>query len=270
MKRASADPVAEIMRDIAAARAELKGRCDQLVAECEERLGVLETVEAQVAAGELGVRAAQAKVRQLLHERGKLTTVRAGRTTIGSGMAGPAAPVPAPQRLAPTSTLAEATVSKMLQTIDVRIVAIISQARALSQAGEGRLELSLLLQERRSLQRVADDPPKDPVLLAAVMEQTEEVGGLLAELEGGGVKRLLRLVAHARQLASQLVALGGATAAAPVKELINSARVLLADQPPKLEQATTQAATAFRRLQEELDRRHPLATPTLLDELLRL
>ncbi len=271
MKSPSADAAAELSRDIAAARAELRGRCDQLVAELEERVAALEALLQQVESGAVDVRGAQARVRQLVSERSNVTTAaRAGRTTIGMSVPQPKAAAPGgPQRMTPTPTLAEAAVTRSIQAVDLRIVAILARARALPERAEARLELSLLLRMRKSLERHATEkPPADAVLLAAIMESIDEVGIVLADLDGTGAPRCKRLVEHARELVSELLALGGS--AAPLKEQVQRAKKLLASPAPGAEkQAMSEALAAFAKLQQELDRRYPLASPAWLDDLLK-
>ncbi len=271
MSKPGPDPTTELLRDITAARADLRGRCDQLVAEYEERLSALESLGKEVEAGGVDARAAQARVRQLLNTSGGVSGVaaRVGRGTggvgLGPGAQKPAAPAPAPVKLAPTPTLVEASMGKSIQTLDLRIVAILSRACAPKERSEARMELSLLLALRRRLERhTKSDLPRDPVLLGSMNDYVDEAQAIIADLEAGEVARLLRLVEHARELTSQLATMGGAPPG--LKEQLQKVKAQLGD---KADAAAAEMVAAFARLQQELEKRFPLSTPSLLDELLR-
>lgn len=270
------DPKAELVRDIQTLKAELHGRCDQLVADYNERFRELDAMTEQAEGGDVDVRATQARLRQLLNDRGGSGaggTVRAGRTTIGMPVPHKPSPMPAtpsgPHRLSPTPVLAEAALNKTLNALDVRLVGLLAKTRDKSEREEARLELGLLLQTRRSLERQSQDGmPTDPVLLQTVMDYADEAQLMMSDLDQLGQPRLKRLIAHARELASQLIAFG--TAVAPLKEQLVRAQKHLSQTPANEKAALTDALAAFGKLKDELDKRFPLATPSLLDDLQKL
>lgn len=269
--------IEETLRDIRAAKADLGGRRDQVVAEYADRLAALDRLAADLQGGQVTAKQAQAQVRKLIAgEKPKALLPRAaGRTTLG--MAVPTAnptqappPTAAPRASGPTAARTQALVQKMLGQIDTRVMAIlaaskVAEGEALQEAG---LELSLLLTMRRSLEAHArlDDLPADVILLSSVVEYADHAQAALADLEAGGPERVRRFLEHNRVLASELVVLGAAVG--EVKDQLNAARKLLGSGDANLEGLLKQALHAFGTLQRELEKRFPLQARTLLDEVL--
>jgi hypothetical protein len=262
------DPLTiEAARDLAAARAEIRGRRDQVVAEYDERLQQLDALGGQLESGELSAKVTQDRVRQLLGERGAVARpTRAGRTQIGMKL--PPTPAAAPTvaiRTGPTPMAASQSISRAISSVDSRIVRVVMQVEASRSRDETRLELALLGGMRRALERQAEALPQDVVLLGSVVDYAEEVQSAINDLEAGGSGRLSRLLDYDRELLSHLVALGGSVAG--VKDQIKRAREMLGQQDPNLGQALTEALGAFTRLKLELDRRLPPAARTLFDDI---
>lgn len=262
------DPSAELQRDVAAAQAELRARCDQAVADLEQRQQQLAAFADEVAAGTLELRAAQAAIRKLVADRGGIVgAARAGRTTLGKSAPHAPPPTPATPRLAPTATLVEAAVSRAAAQVGERLARVLLEGRGAADRGEARVELSLLTHLRRALDRQAGQVPPDPVLAASVTELCDETLATLAILEAGGAPRVLALIDHVRSLVTQLLALG--TPAPGAKEQLQRARALVAAAKPELAAAVGQTVSAFSLVTAELERRHPASASGLVDELWR-
>ncbi len=262
----------EIGRDISAARAELRGRRDQLVADYDERLTQLDGLSESLEGGNLSPKIVGDRVRQLLGDHGGIAARgarigggggRAGRTQIGMQMPNETT-APSGRRVGPTPAITSANVDKVMARIDGRIVTVILNSDPSRE--EARLELSLLTGLRRTMEQQSTDLPTDVVLLESIMEFTEHVQLKITDLEAGGVGRLQRLLEYDRELASHLVALGGS--AAHIKEQLKKAHGLLGTSDPNLSQALHEALKAFSRLQQELDQRFPKSQRALVDELL--
>jgi hypothetical protein len=253
----------EAGRDIAAARAELRGRRDQLVAEYDERLKQLDSMAAAVDDGGLKPKVAQDRVRQLLRDRngGMARAARAGRTQIGMRL-----PASAPGagkvsvRSGPSSGQASAELDKVRAEVGRRLVSVMM----LVDSSEARLELALLGQLWNSLSRHARDMPSDAVLIDSLLEYASEARSILDDLDAGGSGRLRRLLEYNRQLLSQIVALGGVVDG--VKERIESARRQLGDNAD-LRSALQAATGSFERLWIELGKCAPRQGRTLFDDV---
>ncbi|MBI5509167.1 MAG: hypothetical protein HY903_10475 [Deltaproteobacteria bacterium] len=262
----------EAARDIAAAKAELRGRRDELTAEYDERLSQLANVEAALAKGELSPRVAQDRVRQLLRDgRASTRLTRAGRTQIGMR---PPASAPGPgaapggagaSRLIVTPSLIAAAVTKTQTEVDTRVVGVLVAHPVRRE--EARLELALLAHLRRGLELVLADLPKDAVLLEGILEFADEAQGIIADLTEGGVPRVRRLVEYERELTGQLLAAGATLA--DLKAELRRARKALDVATPDLKRAADDAVTIFARLAVESERRLPVKVKTLFDDLLR-
>jgi len=260
-------------RDLSAALAELRGRRDQLATQYDERLRQLESLRHSLDEGSIDAKVVQDRVRQLLGDRGGVARpTRAGRTTIGMSaptVAPSAAPTPA--RMAPTTTVAGATLNKAAQDIDARVGRLVTET-GIEDAGDVQVEIGLLRQMRRGIARQQEDLPTDAVLLAAVMEQGEATQAVLTDLERGGSARLRRLLDYGRELIAQLRALGAAPVG--VKEQLVRVKVALtqaADEPSEeqLAEARSVVTGAVVRAQSEIERRMPLARKSLLDQLFK-
>lgn len=267
----------ELARDIAAARADLRGRRDQLAAEFEERLQSLEKLENELQAGSVEPRVAQGRLRQLTSDpraAGSAKPTRAGRTRIG--MQAPATPhpatIPTPNRgggagRAPTAAKASAALNKAQTDIDVRIVSVMAApAREAAQYG-AKLEVGLLWQLRNALAQQTSSLPEDVVLLEGVLELTEHVDSVLTDLAQGGSARAGRLLEFAQQLLSQLRALGADTG--NLKDRIRKARNLLAHENADVDAIMSEAWSLFGALRQALQKQWPVEQPTLVDELLK-
>jgi hypothetical protein len=256
-------------RDIAAARAELTGRRDQLVAEYDERLNALASLESNLTDGSVDIRAAQHRVRQLLGDRGGVSTspLRAGRTTVGltvptAKQTGPITPM----QMSPTPSKASAAVVKVITDVDAYLVSVLTKSGGDAARRAARLELSLLLRLRRGLERHTADLPRDVVLLGSVVEYADNGEQIIGDLQAGGAGRAKRLLEHDRALLSELVALGGN--ATGLKEQLTRAKGLV--ESGKVEEAEAEAVSIFSRLHDELDKKSPLSSSTLLDELAKI
>jgi hypothetical protein len=257
----------EAARDISAARAELSGRRDQVVAEYDERLSALQSLAGALEDGSSEPKAVQQRVRQILGERAATGTMRAGRTTIGMSVptAKPTQPV-APVQMGPTPSRAGQTVAKVIGDLDAHMVTILTRSGGTEARRTARCELSLLLRVRRGLERQAADLPRDVVLLGSVVEYADLAEATLADLVTGGAARVKRLLEHDRTVLSEVGALGGTTG--PLKERLQKARATA--EAGKVDAAASEAVAIYGELQQQLDQRSPLADPTLLDDLARL
>ena len=257
----------EAQRDIAAAKAELRGRAEQTAADYEERIAQLVNISASLESGELSPRVAADRVRQLLGERGGIAGMsRAGRTHVG--MRAPGAPAATPAvgpRAGPTPTLASAALVKAETEVDSRVVGVLVGHGIRRE--EARLELALLAHLRRGLDLVAADVPCDAVLIEGVMEFADEVLAVVSDLDTDGPPRLRRLLDYLRELAGQLVAVGAAVG--DMKEQIRRTQTLLDAATPDVKKVTDDTVALFMRLAPESDRRLPAKDRTLFDDLLR-
>ncbi|MEL6544736.1 MAG: hypothetical protein AAFQ82_08925 [Myxococcota bacterium] len=264
----------EAGRDISAALSDIRGRRDQSVAEFDERLRLLEQIGEDLESGAVTPKAAQDRVRRLINERSSSTSrgVRAGRTKIGMRM--PSEPTPSsahantlPVRapMGPSPTVANAAIQKALGVLDARMVTLLTEPLSDGARKEARLELALLRAIRSSLTRALESLPQDVVLLASVIEFAEDVQQTLTDLIDGGSKRVKRLLEYDRELASQLVALGGSVTG--VKEQLKKAQSLLGDDDSTLEKALAQALNAFDALSKELKKKFTDKEQSFLDQL---
>src|SRR5688572_11777389 len=120
------DLLEETARDISAARAELAGRRDQVVAEYDDRLSALASLDSSLQDGSSDVKTVQQRVRQILGERGGSAPMRAGRTTIGLTVPTakqPAAVAPTPMTHTPSK--AGAAVTKVLGELDAFLISVL-------------------------------------------------------------------------------------------------------------------------------------------------
>ncbi len=167
--------------------------------------------------------------------------------------------------MGPSPAVASAAIQKALSTLDGRMVGLLTETLSEQQRKEARLELALLRAIRSSLTRQLESLPNDVVLLGSVIEFAEDVQQTLSDLLDGGSKRVKRLLDYDRELASQLVALGGSVSG--VKEQLKKAQSLLAGDDSTLDKALTQALSAFESLSNELKRKFRSKDRSFLDEL---
>jgi len=258
--------VEEAQRDISAAKAELRGRADQIAADYEERLMQLTNLAKALESGELTARVVQDRVRQLLGERGGFARAqRAGRTQIGMRAPMPPTPSGASVRPGPTPSLAAAAIAKARDQVDGLVVRALV-AHDLRRE-EARLELALLAHLRRGLDLMAADMPEDTVLLEGVMEFTDLVVAVIADLAAGGVGRLKRLLDFLRELAGQLHAAGAP--AGDAKEVVRRVRASLDASEPDVKRAFDEIVGITVKLLAESERRLPVKERTLFDDLLK-
>ena len=268
----STTPSEQASRDIAAALADLRGRRDQVVADLDERINQLETLAGQLEQGQTEPRQVQERVRRLIGEKTPnpaARVMRAGRTQIGMRLSGEHTPVGPPTtsnvgvRLSgPSSAMATATLHRVLNVVDARVVSVLSMSLARDEAS---LELATLRRLRRSLDEHLASVPQDVVLVTSLVEHADDAMTVVADLEQGGHARTRRLLEYVRELVSQVMALGGN--AAGMKESIQRARQQV--EQGNVTQATSDAVQLFIRLQLELARRAPTPASTMLDELVR-
>jgi hypothetical protein len=258
----------EAERDLAAAKAELRGRANQIALDYEERIAQLASLANSLEGGEISPRVVQDRVRQLLGERGGIAlSARAGRTQIG--MRAPTAPTPAPMsptRSGPTPTLAGAGLVKAQAEVDSRVVAVmVGQGM---RRDEARLELSLLAHLRRGLDLVAADVPADAVLIEGVMEFADLVQGVVVDLDQGGAARAKRLWDYLRELAGQLHAAGASLG--DLREQVRRGRTLLEGDKADANKAIEDATALYSKIAPEIERRLPAKERTFLDDMLRV
>jgi hypothetical protein len=268
----STTPLEQASRDIAAALSDLRGRRDQVVADLDERIGQLELLSGQLEQGSTDPRQVQERVRRLIGDRSPnpaARVMRAGRTQIGMRLSGEHTPVGPPTtqnmgaRLSgPSSAMATATLHRALSLVDARVVTVLSMSL---QRDEARLELATLRRLRRSIDEHLASVPEDVVLVTTLVEHADDAMAVVADLDQGGQARVRRLLEYARELVSQVTALGGN--AAGMKEIIQRARAH--NDQGNTTQALTDAVSVFMRLQGELARRAPTPVATMLDELVR-
>ncbi len=266
----STTPSEQASRDIAAALADLRGRRDQVVADLDERISQLEHLAGQLEQGQAEPRQVQERVRRLIGERTPnpaARVMRAGRTQIGMRLSGEHTPVGPPATVGvrlsgPSSAMATATLHRVLNVVDARVVTVLSMSLA---RDEARLELASLRRLRRSLDEHLASVPEDVVLVTSLVEHADDAMAVVADLEQGGQTRVRRLLEYVRELVSQVTALGGN--AAGMKEAVQRARQQV--EQGNVTQATTDAVQLFVRLQHELARRAPTPASTMLDELVR-
>jgi hypothetical protein len=259
-------------RDIAAALADLRGRRDQAVADLDERITQLDLLQQQLDQGSVDARQVQERVRRLIGERTPNPAsriMRAGRTQIGMRMSGEHTPVgPTPSTVGirlsgPSGAMASASLNRAMGTVDQRIVTVLSGAIA---RDEARLELALLRRVRRGVDEHMASVPEDVILLSTLIEHADDVLAVIADLDHGGAARVRRLLDYDRELVSQVAALGGN--ATGLKDQVQKARQLL--ERDSIAPATTEAIAVFARVQQELSRRAPMPSTTILDELVRI
>jgi hypothetical protein len=265
----------DLRQDIAAASAELKSRCDQVVADSEERQRQLAELATEVSSNSasVDVRSVQARIRQLLNERGVVSaTARAGRTTIGLTVPGlktqgaTSAPRTAVSTKPPTM---DSALRKAAELVEQRLLAVLMAARGAADRGgngELRVELSLLTHLVRSIAKQLAQVPDDPVLLSALREFADDVRVSLAALEAGGAARARVLLDHVQFLTAQAAALGGRNHG---KEHVQKARGQLAHNRSDLALVNKEMLVAFAQASAEIERCSPLTNLSLLDELLR-
>ncbi len=266
----STTPSEQASRDIAAALADLRGRRDLLLADLDERISQLELLAGQLEQGQAEPRQVQERVRRLIGEKSPnpaARVMRAGRTQIGMRLTGEHTPVGPPATVGvrlsgPSSAMATATLHRVLNVVDARVVTVLSMAL---QRDEARLELASLRRLRRSLDEHLASVPEDVVLVSSLVEHADDAMTVVADLEQGGAARTRRLLEYVRELVSQVMALGGN--AAGMKESIQRARQQV--EQGHVTQATSDAVQLFVRLQLELARRSPNPASTMLDELVR-
>jgi hypothetical protein len=164
----------------------------------------------------------------------------------------------------PTPTLASATLSKALTSVDSRIVEVLLQDEV--EVDEARLEIDLLGALRRTLASQVQDLPQDIVLLTSVIEYAEDAQLAVSQLRAGGEHRIDRLLAHAGELTAQLSAVGRPVA--DIKQQLKGARKTLAGPRPHLDQAMRDVVRVFAGLQDELERHLSRARGALFDDLL--
>ncbi|MBI3178390.1 MAG: hypothetical protein HYZ27_01940 [Deltaproteobacteria bacterium] len=250
----------ESERDIAAARAELKGRRDQIVAEYDERLLQLDQLLQQLDSGALQPKAVSDRVRQLLGERGGARVARAGRTSIGMQLPTGAPPTPAPIRMGPTGPAVASAIAKVSAAVDARLaLLLVSEATR----DELRLELALAGRLHRSLERALAELPEDVVLLASLGEYAGEAQAILDDLAAGGLRRAERLIAFARDKVGELAASGGQVA--ELKAQLKRAKEKLVQGDAT--GGTADASVAWMRAHAELTRLEPASATSLLDDL---
>ncbi|MBC7794188.1 MAG: hypothetical protein H7Z43_10815 [Clostridia bacterium] len=263
-------------RDIAAAVADLRGRRDQVVADLDERLGLLSQLSVQLEEGTAEIRQVQERVRRLIGERAPNPAsrmIQAGRNHIGMRMTGEHTPVgPKPtagmsMRMGgPSSAMASSSLSRAAGAVDTRVMTLLSSPRP---RDETKLELALLRRLRRSLDEQSASIPEDVILIGTLIEHADDVLATIADLESGGASRVRRLLDYDRELVSQLTAMGGNGAAA--KEQIQKARSVLEHMTnPQVQPAMTEAVAIFTRIQQDLAKKSPSPAVTLLDELVHV
>lgn len=254
-------------RDIMAARAEIVGRRDQVVAEYDERLAALEGVAQDLQTGLLPAKEVQARVRRLLGERaaGLRAATQAARVGMRApSVAPPQAPAPGMRRSGPTVARLQPQLARLVGELDAEIVATLTRTAGDADRGEARLQLSLLLQLRRGLQGHLEEPPEDTVLLAGLEEYADMVAAVLDDLRTGGTARLRRLLDHDRMLTAQARALGHDVAAAKLR--LQRARETLLGKDGQLSESLREAVAVFADLQRLLERHQ---STTLLDDVIR-
>lgn len=160
--------------------------------------------------------------------------------------------------------MASASLHRAVGAVDARVVSVLSGTMP---RDEARLELASLRRIRRSLDEHLASVPEDVVLLSTLVEYADDVLGIVSDLDQGGDTRVRRLLDYARELVSQVAALGGSAVA--FKEQIRKARLLVEQGGTGVAQGLTEAIQVFIRVQQELGRRAPAPTATMLDELVR-
>lgn len=265
----------DLRQDISAASAELKSRCDQVVADFDERQRQLDELVAEVGSNSasVDVRSVQARIRQLLNERGVTSaTARAGRTTIGLNIPGIKTQAAASilRTAVPTKTpTMDNALRKAAELVEQRLLTVLVDARgATDRGGKGelRVELSLLTHLVRSIAKQLAQVPDDPVLLSALGEFADDVRVSLAALETGGLERASVLLDHVQFLTAQAAVLGARNHG---KEHVQKARGQLAHNGADLAFVNKEMLVAFANASAEIERCSPLTNPSLLDELLR-
>lgn len=177
-------------------------------------------------------------------------------------------------RTGPSRSAAAAAVSRTLAAVDARIVGVMAQEDSVVDKSP-RVELALLANLRRSLHGQATVMADDVVLCDSVAEFADAVPPLLADLQAGGKRRLKRLVDYSRELLAQLTALGGP--AAEIKPQVVKVRALidqLADDitaaDAKLKPASQETLALYKRVCDELERRSPRPSSSMLDAVSKI
>ena len=198
---------------------------------------------------------------------------RSARTGVGLA-ARTAGGVSTGMRTGPSRSAAAAAVTRTLAAVDARIVGVLSQEESGGDLSP-RLELALLANLRRSLHGQATVMADDVVLCDSVVEFADGVPPLLADLQAGGKRRLRRLVNYSRELLAQLLALGGP--AADIKPQVVKVRALVEQLPDettapdvKLKPASQETLALYKRVCDELERRSPRPSSSMLDAVSKI
>ncbi len=250
----------EAERDLGAARAEMRGRRAQWVADYDERLLQLEELARQLDSGEQSPKSVSDRVRQLLGERGGARAARAGRTQIGMQLPAGVPPTAVSWRAGPGGPGVAAAMAKVAAAVDARLAQLLLGEPA---RDELRLELALAGRLRRSLERALSELPADVVLLASLGDYAGEAQAILDDLASGGLRRAERLIAFAREKVGELAALG--SDAGELKGQLKTARARLAHGDA--EGGTADAYRVWLKAHAEIERRLPPSKPNLLDDL---
>lgn len=259
--------------ELVTAREELKFRQAQFLAECEERLEKINTLEAKLEQGSVSKSEAQEQLREITCERPNLgKPARAGRTHIVMSLPknmpnSPAAAAPA-RVSGPTPMQVSANLGRVMTLVDTRIVEQLMLPVSPEVDRDDLVhEITLLFSLRRAIKGHIAAIPKDAVLLGTLVEFAEELQAILNDLESGSASRLGRLADFDQELLSALGASGGNELALSFREVVRTARTKLVGDNPNFSAVSCELAGVHKKIQTELEKRLPREGKSVLDEV---
>ncbi|MBN1961880.1 MAG: hypothetical protein JW841_13120 [Deltaproteobacteria bacterium] len=262
-----------LKQDIASASAELSNRCNQLVADFEERQRQLQQLQADVEnKTAIDVRSVQTRIRQLLNDRGLASAAaRAGRTIIGLNVAtNKTQSIPTNiQATAVKSQSLENLLKNVIEDIERRMIEVLSSRFEKSkhfEMAQARIELNLLSHLNQSIAKQSSQIPEDPVLIDALREYLSEVKSILSDIKDTECKRLCVFAKHTKFLAGQLTAIGGRSACS--KEHLQNIIKQLNNNKCNIDQLGKDLINFFTLITKELEQCSPTENISVIDELL--
>ncbi|MBJ80942.1 MAG: hypothetical protein CMH60_06460 [Myxococcales bacterium] len=267
----------EILKDIVAAQADLKGRLEQAQIDTQEKLAQLADLQGALEEGAMSAKVVQQRVRQLIGERsGGALKLRAGSAKGGgfgprakmNPMAPNTGPKPgaAPSRL--SATLVTANFSKLQNTIEQYIIKLLMrEEQGSARSNAHRLELALLVDTYRTIEQTIAEMPENAGLLSHLDDFFKDTEGLIRDLGVGGSERLKRIVSYNRQLASELSVLGASVG--NLKETLSKRAKETQDaEVPREDEVLSEMGGIYQKLRQELDRHGKKAPSTLMEKIL--
>jgi len=266
----------EILKDIVAAQADLKGRLEQSQIETEEKLYQLTELESALKAGTLSTKVVQQRVRQVISERSDgALQLRSGSSSAGGFSARAqmkprtspaAAKTGGPQRL--TSTLVSANLGQLQKSIEQYIIRLLlREEQGSARSNAHRLELALLVDTYRCIEKNLIELPENAGLLSHLDEFFHDTQALIRDLGDGGGGRICRIVSYNRQLVSELSVLGGQVGS--LKDILSKrAKMVATANLEREDEVLNEMGSIYQKLRQELDRRGKKTHTSLMEKVL--